>query len=87
MRVFKGGKGRRDREKTPPAVGDPSSIPESSFPIEEIDYPLQDSWVPLVAQTVKNLPAMEDTWVLCLCWEYPLEESMATYFYLENPYR
>ena len=31
MRVFKGGKRKRERGKTPPAVGDPSSIPES-FP-------------------------------------------------------
>ena len=28
-----------------------------------IDYPLQYSWVSLVAQLVKNLPAMQETWV------------------------
>ena len=28
-----------------------------------IDYPLQYSWVSLVAQLVKNLPAMRETWV------------------------
>ena len=33
----------------------------------------------LVAQTVKNLPAMQDTWVQSLGWEYPLEECMATH--------
>ena len=86
MRVFKGGTGEKERGKAPPAAGDPSSIPGSSSPREGIDYPLQDFWVFLVAQTVKNLPAMQDTWVLCLCWEYPLEESMATYSCLENPY-
>ena len=34
----------------------------------------------LVAQTVKNLPAMPETCVLSLGWEDPLEKGMATYF-------
>ena len=34
----------------------------------------------LVAQTVKNLPAMRETWVRSLGWEDPLEEGMATHF-------
>ena len=29
----------------------------------------------LVAQTVKRLPAMQETWVLSLGWEDPLEEG------------
>ena len=33
----------------------------------------------LVAQTVKNLPAMQETWVWSLGWEDPLEEDMATH--------
>jgi len=33
----------------------------------------------LVAQTVKNLPAMQETWVRFLDWEDPLEKGMATY--------
>ena len=32
----------------------------------------------LVAQTVKNQPAMQETWVRSLGWEDPLEEGMAT---------
>ena len=32
----------------------------------------------LVAQTVKNLPAVQETWVLSLGWEDPLEKKMAT---------
>ena len=36
-------------------------------------------WAPLVAQTVKNLPAVEETRVRSLGWEDPLEEGMATY--------
>ena len=33
----------------------------------------------LVAQVVKNLPAMQETWVRSLGWEDPLEKGMATY--------
>ena len=32
-----------------------------------------------MAQTVKNLPAMQDAWVRSLGWEDPLEEAMATH--------
>ena len=35
-------------------------------------------WVSLVAQTEKNLPAMQETWVQSLGWEDPLEKQMAT---------
>ena len=34
----------------------------------------------LVAQTVKNLPAVWVTWVPSLGWEYTLEKGMATHF-------
>ena len=34
-------------------------------------------WASLVAQTVKNPPAMQETWILSLDWEDPLEEGMA----------
>ena len=33
----------------------------------------------LVAQTVKGLPAMWETQVQSLGWEYPLEKEMATH--------
>ena len=33
----------------------------------------------LVAQLVKNLPAMQETWVPSLGWEDPLEKEMATH--------
>ena len=33
----------------------------------------------LMAQTVKNLLAMQETWVLSLGWEDPLEKEMATH--------
>ena len=52
-------------------------IPVSGrFPGEGTGYPLQDSWASLVAQTVKNLPSMWETWVRFLGWEDPLEEEM-----------
>ena len=40
---------------------------------------LQGKYCYLVAQMVKNLPAMEDTWVQSLGQEDPLEKGMATY--------
>ena len=37
------------------------------------------AWASLVAQTVKNLPAMQKTRVQSLGWEDPLEKGMATH--------
>ena len=48
-------------------------------PGEGIGYPLQYSWVSLVAQLVKNLPAMQETRVQFLGQEDPLEKEMATH--------
>ena len=45
---------------------------------EEIGYSLQYSWASLVAQLVKNLPAMQ-TWVQPLGWEDPLEKGNVTH--------
>ena len=54
-------------------AGDPSSIPGLGRSAGEgIGYPLQYSWASLVAQLVKNLPAMWETWVESLDWEDPL---------------
>ena len=59
-------------------AGDPGSIPGSGrSPGEGIGYPLQYSWVSLVAQLVKNLPAMRETWVQSL--EDPLEKGKAAH--------
>ena len=35
-------------------------------------------WASLVAQQVKNLPAMQETWVSPLGWEDPLKKGKAT---------
>ena len=59
-------------------AGDPSSIRGSGRSTgERIDYPLQDSLASLVAQLLKNPPAMRETWVRSLGWEDPLEKGMA----------
>ena len=42
-------------------------------------YPLQYSWASLVAQLVKNLPAMWETWVWSLGWDDPLKKEMDTH--------
>ena len=61
-------------------VGDPSLIPGlGRSPGEGIGYPLQCSWAFLVAQTVKNPPAMGETWVRSLGWKDPLKEGTATH--------
>ena len=61
-------------------AGDPSSIPGSGRSTwEGIGYPLQYSWVSLVAQLVKNLPAMQETWIRSLAWEDPLGNGKATH--------
>ena len=40
---------------------------------------LKRHWALLVAQTVKNPPAMQETWICSLGGEDPLEEDMATH--------
>ena len=61
-------------------AGDPSSILGSGRSAGKgIGYPLQYSWASLVAQLVKNPPAMWDTWVRSLGWEDPLEKRKATH--------
>ena len=59
-------------------AGDPGLIPglgRSSG--GEIEYPLRYSWALLVAQLVKNPPAMPKTWVRTLSWEDPLGKGKA----------
>ena len=61
-------------------AGDPGSFPGSGrSPGEGIGYSFQYSWASLVAQKVKNLPAMQETWVQSLGCKDPLEKGMATH--------
>ena len=60
--------------------GDSGSIPGSGRSAGEgIGYPLQYSWASLVDQLVKNLPAVQKTWIRSLGWEDPLEKGKATH--------
>ena len=69
-------------------VGDPGSIPRSERSTGEgIGYPLQYFWASLVAQLVKNPPAMQDTWVQSLGGEDSPGEGKGyslQYYGLEN---
>ena len=38
-----------------------------------------DDWASLIAQSVNNLPAIQETWVKVLSQEDPLEKEMATH--------
>ena len=53
-------------------AGDLDSVPGlGTSPGEGIGYSLQYSWASLMAQMVKNLPAMQETCVRSLGWEDP----------------
>ena len=57
-------------------IGDPVSIPGLGRSAgDRIVYPLQYSWASLVAQLVKNPPAMWEAWIWSLGWEDPLEKE------------
>ena len=61
------------------SAGDPGWIPGLGRSAGEgIDYPLHSSWASLVAQLIKNPPAMRETWVRSLDWEDLLETGKAT---------
>ena len=61
-------------------AADPGLIPGWGMSAGEgIGYPLQYSWASLVAQLIKNLPAIMETWIQSLGWEDPLEKGKATH--------
>ena len=61
-------------------VGDLGSIPGLGRSAGKgIAYPLQYPWASLLAQLVKNRPAMRETWVQSLDWEDPLEKRKASH--------
>ena len=79
MQVFLGFPGGSAGQESTCNAGDPGLIPGSGRSSGEgIGYPLQSSWASLVAQLVKNLPAMRETRVQSLGWEDPLEKGKAT---------
>ena len=61
-------------------AGDPGSIPGSERCTgERISDPLQYSRAALVAQLVKNPPAVREAWAQSLGWEDPLEKGKNTH--------
>ena len=64
--------------KNPPAMQNLDGFLGQEDPLET-GYPLQYSWASLVAQTEKNPPAIQETWVRSLSWEDSLEEGKATH--------
>ena len=65
----------------------PGNLDEVDKLLEKHKYKRNRKLASLVAQTVKNLPALLETWVWSLGWRDPLEKGMATYsniFALEN---
>ena len=47
--------------------------------VQQADSITKLEWASLVAQMVKNLPAMQETWVQSLGQKDPLEKEMATH--------
>ena len=47
--------------------------------VKKINDVFTNNWASIVAQTVKNLPAMQETQVQSLGQEDPLEKEMATH--------
>ena len=80
---------KKRKKKSTCSAGDTGSIPGlGRSPGEGVGHPLQCFWPSLVAQRVKNLPAIQETWVQSLGWEDPLEEGTGNplqYSCLENP--
>ena len=57
------------------SAGDPGLIPGLGRSARGgIGYPLQNSWASFLAQLVKNLPTMKETWARSLGWEDSLEK-------------
>ena len=62
--------GSSDGKESTCNAGNPGSIPGSRRSAGQgIGYQLHCSWASCVAQLVKNLPAMWETWVQSLGWE------------------
>ena len=73
--------------KTPKIGGSLKTLAPRTFSLTLIPYSVSRNlsilWFKmpfsLVAQTVKDLPAMQETWVRSLGWEDPLTKGMATH--------
>ena len=62
--MYKGFPGNSTGKESSCKAGDPGLIPGlGRSPGAGLAYPLPYSWISLVAQAVKNLPAVLETWV------------------------
>ena len=50
-----------------------------SITLTDLIYYLHYFWASLIDHSVKNLPAVQETWIPSLGWEDPLEKEMATH--------
>ena len=57
----------------------PLELSEQQSGREDLEY-IIIYWTSLVAQMVKHLPTVRETWVRSLGWEDPLEKEMATHW-------
>ena len=55
-------------------------VTKSQTRLSDFTFPFQCAWASLVAQLVKNPPAVWETWVQSLSWEDALEKGKATHF-------
>ena len=63
---------KKKKKESAFSAGDSGSIPGlGRLAGEGKGNPLWYSWTSIVAQLVKNLPAMQETWVQSLSWEDP----------------
>ena len=79
---------KNTESQTAPAPSSDVTDPELSPGISILKSSASDSGASLTAQRVKNLPAMQQSWVRSLDWDDPLEEETSTHSgssCLENP--
>ena len=62
-----------------------TNFPNSIFTVKNISFVILPSF--LVAQLVKNLPAVRETWVQSLGWEDPLEKGIPTAVFWPGEFR
>ena len=79
MQYLKGFPGSSDSKESTCNVEELGSITGLGRSTKEMGYPRQYSWASLLAQLVKNPPAMQETWVQSLGWEDPLAKGKATH--------
>ena len=58
-----------------------ATVAQLRYPVRKVAFQASDYYGNnfLLAQTTKNLPAMQGNWVLSLGWEDPLKKGMATH--------